>query len=96
MPRILPVQVTAGYSKYSYIQASRQEAARPSTTGRQLSPCPRIDAGRAANTVQDLSPALGYGLGVRWRSPVGPLRVDLAYGQELHKVRLHLSVGIAF
>lgn len=55
-----------------------------------------IDAGRAANTVQDLSPALGYGLGVRWRSPVGPLRVDLAYGQELRKVRLHLSVGIAF
>jgi translocation and assembly module TamA len=55
-----------------------------------------IDAGRAADTVQDLSPALGYGLGVRWRSPVGPLRVDLAWGQELHKLRLHLSVGIAF
>jgi translocation and assembly module TamA len=55
-----------------------------------------LDAGRAANTVQDLSPALGYGLGLRWRSPVGPLRVDLAWGQELRKLRLHLSVGIAF
>jgi translocation and assembly module TamA len=55
-----------------------------------------LDAGRAADTVQDLSPALGYGLGVRWRSPVGPLRLDLAWGQELHKLRLHMSVGIAF
>lgn len=55
-----------------------------------------LDAGRAADTVQDLSPALGYGLGVRWRSPVGPLRLDLAWGQELHKLRLHVSVGIAF
>lgn len=55
-----------------------------------------VDAGRAADTVQDLSPALGYGLGVRWRSPVGPLRLDLAWGQELHKLRLHMSVGIAF
>ncbi len=55
-----------------------------------------IDAGNAANRWQDVDPAFGYGLGLRWRSPVGPLRVDLAYGQEVKKVRLHLSVGIAF
>ena len=55
-----------------------------------------VDAGNAAQRGTDLKPVYGYGLGVRWRSPVGPLRVDLAYGQELHKVRLHLSVGIAF
>jgi len=55
-----------------------------------------IDAGRASDRWQDFSPALGYGLGVRWRSPVGPLKLDLAYGQELRSVRLHLSVGIAF
>lgn len=54
------------------------------------------DAGNAANHWKDLSPAWGYGLGLRWRSPVGPLRVDLAYGEEVRKVRLHLSVGIAF
>jgi translocation and assembly module TamA len=54
-----------------------------------------VDAGQAAQRWKDLSPALGYGVGVRWRSPVGPLRVDLAYGQEVHKVRLHFSVGIA-
>jgi translocation and assembly module TamA len=35
-------------------------------------------------------------LGVRWRSPVGPLRADIAYGDETRAWRLHLSVGIAF
>lgn len=55
-----------------------------------------IDAGRAADSVKDLNPALGYGVGVRWRSPVGPLRLDWAWGQELKQSRLHLSVGIAF
>ncbi len=55
-----------------------------------------FDAGNAANHWNVLSPARGYGLGLRWRSPVGPLRVDLAYGEEVRRVRLHLSVGIAF
>lgn len=55
-----------------------------------------VDAGNAANTWTALKLARGYGLGVRWRSPVGPLRVDLAYGEELRRVRLHVSVGIAF
>ncbi|MEO5772084.1 MAG: BamA/TamA family outer membrane protein, partial [Burkholderiaceae bacterium] len=55
-----------------------------------------IDAGRAAERWSDWSPAWGAGFGVRWRSPVGPLRVDLAYGEEVKEWRLHLSVGIAF
>lgn len=55
-----------------------------------------VDAGNAANRWSELSPALGYGLGLRWRSPVGPLRLDVAYGEEVHRARLHLSVGIAF
>ena len=55
-----------------------------------------IDAGNAANRWSELHPALGYGVGVRWRSPVGPLKLDLAYGQEVHKTRLHMSVGIVF
>ena len=55
-----------------------------------------IDAGNAADRWQDLKPAFGYGVGLRWRSPVGPLRVDLAYGQQVKAVRVHLSVGIAF
>ena len=55
-----------------------------------------VDAGNAADRWSDLSPVVGYGVGLRWRSPVGPLRVDLAYGQQVRQVRLHLSVGIAF
>jgi len=53
-----------------------------------------IDAGRAVDSWQGLRPALGYGAGVRWRSPVGPLRIDLARAHELQRWRLHLSVGI--
>ena len=55
-----------------------------------------VDAGNAADSFATLSPALGYGIGVRWRSPVGPLRVDWAYGREVRRTRLHFSVGIAF
>jgi translocation and assembly module TamA len=33
---------------------------------------------------------------VRWRSPIGPLRADIAYGEEVRKLRLHLSVGITY
>lgn len=55
-----------------------------------------VDAGRAGTAFGTLKPALGYGAGIRWRSPVGPLRLDLAWGQEVRKLRLHFSVGIAF
>ena len=55
-----------------------------------------VDLGDAADRVQDLKPALGYGLGLRWRSPVGPLKVDVAYGQRVEQLRVHFSVGITF
>ena len=37
-----------------------------------------VDAGNAADSWADLKPAVGYGLGLRWRSPVGAIRIDLA------------------
>lgn len=55
-----------------------------------------VDAGNAADHWQDLHPVFGYGVGLRWRSPVGPLRLDVAYGQKVQQFRMHLSVGIAF
>ncbi|WP_425261201.1 autotransporter assembly complex protein TamA [Rubrivivax sp. RP6-9] len=55
-----------------------------------------VDVGGAANGVGALKPSLGTGVGVRWRSPVGPLRLDLAHGRDTGDVRLHFSVGIAF
>ncbi|MEX3605785.1 MAG: autotransporter assembly complex family protein [Burkholderia sp.] len=38
----------------------------------------------------------GVGLGARWRSPVGPVNVDLAYGLRNCSVRPYLTLGIAF
>ena len=55
-----------------------------------------IDAGDATNSWTDVALKWGYGAGIRWRSPVGVLRADLAYGQEVQNFRLHISVGIAF
>ena len=55
-----------------------------------------VDAGNAANDFRDFKAVIGTGLGLRWRSPVGPLRMDLAWSPETHKTRLHFSVGITF
>jgi translocation and assembly module TamA len=54
------------------------------------------DAGNAADTWHELKPQAGYGVGARWRSPVGPINVDVAYGKAVHKVRLHFSLGFTF
>ncbi len=56
-----------------------------------------VDAGQAAARWRDASPALGAGLGLRWRSPVGLLRADIAHGEKSQGGgwRLHISVGIA-
>lgn len=55
-----------------------------------------VDSGAVANSVGNLTPQTGVGVGARWRSPVGPLQIDLAYGVEVKQVRLHLSVGFTF
>ena len=55
-----------------------------------------VDAGDAANRWNQLDPALGYGFGARYRSPIGPLSVDIAYGEREQRFRLHLSVGVQF
>ena len=54
------------------------------------------DAGNAADTLKDLHPKSGYGVGVRWRSPVGPINADVAYGHAVKKFRLHFSLGFTF
>ncbi|MDR0380227.1 MAG: autotransporter assembly complex protein TamA [Candidatus Accumulibacter sp.] len=55
-----------------------------------------VDAGNAADRPGDLDPAVGYGLGMRWRSPAGPIGVDLAYGQRTGKLHLHFALAIPF
>jgi translocation and assembly module TamA len=55
-----------------------------------------VDAGNAADTLSGLSPAVGTGVGARLRTPIGPVRVDVAYGFQDSSVRLHFSVGFRF
>ena len=55
-----------------------------------------VDAGNATDSLTDFHLALGYGIGARVRTPLGPFRLDVAYGQDVHKVRVHFSVGITF
>ena len=55
-----------------------------------------VDFGNAANTLQDLKPVYGYGLGVRWNSPIGPVGADVAYGEAVKEYRLHFNLGVAF
>ena len=55
-----------------------------------------VDVGNAANTLQDLKPVYGYGLGARWRSPIGAIGGDIAYGEATGEYRLHFNLGVAF
>jgi translocation and assembly module TamA len=54
------------------------------------------DAGNAWDTGLRFEPVFGYGVGVRFRTPIGPIRADLAYGEETSQIRLHFSVGYTF
>lgn len=55
-----------------------------------------LDAGAVADKPSELRAQVGVGAGVRWKSPVGPLQIDLAYGVAVKQLRLHLSVGFTF
>jgi len=61
--------------------------------GRQVTLVEQRDAVGGAAVTRELTP--GYRVPALAHS-VGPLRADVAYGEELHQVRLHVSVGIAF
>ncbi|MEO6172936.1 MAG: autotransporter assembly complex family protein, partial [Arenimonas sp.] len=52
-----------------------------------------VDAGDAFD--EKFNANVGVGLGLRWRSPVGPIRIDLAHGvnEPDQNIRLHISLG---
>lgn len=53
-----------------------------------------VDQGNAFNTLELPSLKTGVGFGVRWVSPVGPLRLDLAKAlDDDGGIRLHFSMG---
>ena len=55
-----------------------------------------VDAGNAWDTGVRTDISTGYGAGVRFRTPIGPIRADLAYGARTSDWRLHFSVGYGF
>lgn len=55
-----------------------------------------FDVGTATDTWGEKQFDPGAGIGARWRSPVGPVNVDLAYGFRNRSVRPYLTLGIAF
>ncbi|HEY2816567.1 MAG TPA: autotransporter assembly complex family protein [Casimicrobiaceae bacterium] len=55
-----------------------------------------VDTGNAFDEISTPALVLGYGVGARVRTPIGPFRFDIAYGQQSRQVRLHFSVGLAF
>ena len=55
-----------------------------------------VDAGNAVDDLADARLKYGAGSGARWRSPAGPIAVDLAWGEENTGPRLHFSLAIPF
>lgn len=57
-----------------------------------------VDAGNAYRDPASIDPEVGTGFGVRWSSPVGPLRLDFAWGVSREDVpfRVHFSIGPPF
>ncbi len=54
------------------------------------------DIGGAEDSWQKVHSFLGYGAGIRWRSPAGPIALDLARGHETGTLRVHFSMVAAF
>ena len=54
------------------------------------------DRGGVSDNWRDMTTVAGYGVGVRLRTPVGPVNFDVAYGQADRRVRAHLSIGYTF
>lgn len=55
-----------------------------------------VDVGDAADRFTDLKMKQGIGLGLRYKTPAGPIAIDLAYGRQAHKARFDFFLGIAF
>jgi len=54
------------------------------------------DVGTASDTWYEKTFYQGAGVGARWRSPIGPVNLDVAYGLHNRSIRPYLTLGIAF
>jgi translocation and assembly module TamA len=54
------------------------------------------DVGDASDSIRDWNGNRSYGVGARYKTPAGPLALDLAYAERDRKVRFAFSVTVAF
>ncbi|QOT78617.1 autotransporter assembly complex protein TamA [Cupriavidus basilensis] len=54
------------------------------------------DVGTATDNLTGVKLYNGVGIGARWRSPVGPVQLDVGYGIQEKQFRPHISLGVAF
>jgi len=55
-----------------------------------------VDSGEAVNDIRQRDIKTGAGVGVRWQSPVGPVKLDIAApigDQETHGVQFYIGLG---
>jgi translocation and assembly module TamA len=55
-----------------------------------------VDYGNAADSRAELKPVAGIGVGARMRTPIGPIKLDLAYGEARSRFHVHFSIGHTF
>jgi translocation and assembly module TamA len=55
-----------------------------------------VDTGAVADRLSNLKPVYGAGVGARYKSPLGPIEMDVAYGFQPKKIRLHFTLGMTF
>ncbi len=66
----------------------------PSALKDKISTAAFIDAGNAFNDWNDFTIKVGYGVGIRYKSPLGPIRVDLAVPEDdTSDINLYFSLG---
>ncbi|MES2050023.1 MAG: BamA/TamA family outer membrane protein [Pseudomonadota bacterium] len=64
--------------------------------GSNLGSAAFLDIGDAADSWPSYHAKQGLGVGLRYKTPAGPLALDLAYGKQSKKLRLDVSIAIAF
>lgn len=64
--------------------------------GSNLGSAAFVDVGDAAESWRGYRVKEGFGMGLRYKTPAGPLALDLAYGKQSKKFRLDVSIAIAF
>ncbi|WP_298219792.1 autotransporter assembly complex family protein [Halothiobacillus sp.] len=92
-----PIDSTGQVIGGQYLFTASAEVMHP-VYGRDWWGAAFVDTGNAFDALSAIHLNTGAGIGIRWRSPVGMVRVDVAYPFDGNQrtPRLHLGIGTAF